>query len=82
MGMLTWDLEISGAGFGVRSQPSRLLSDPVASFSKQRLIRQLPNRCNTLEEKRLKAKRPAAEVSAPGVNLLGGKLRYFAGSSP
>ncbi|MCX7428763.1 MAG: hypothetical protein NTW96_24445, partial [Planctomycetia bacterium] len=40
------------------------------------------NRRKLLQQSELNAKRPAAEISAPGVHWIGVRIRYFTKSSP
>lgn len=66
----------------MRREPSGFLSDPGRDLSKRRALARWRDRRKPLRELAVNAKRPAADLSAPGVNSCVGLARRKTKSSP
>jgi hypothetical protein len=63
---------------GLRKEPPWFLSEPGLSLARRRAMNRPANWRKPLQRSGLNARRPAAEVSAPGVYWIGVRIRYFA----
>ena len=80
-GLVSRESESSNSNLGVREGPSRYLSDPCFSVSKQRARPQRLDRRKSLQELAQNAKHRAISRSAFGVNPWGAKFRSRCESS-